>query len=231
MVLGQHETIYCKGDQLFIVHILCTDNFQLSTNNSYFPQMAKMCPTSSFLPFIPSQESCPSLFLTGIRQQTPVSLLQHSSLQNFHIIKISVESTMTCWVSAGLSRAQSSMSGGNRASSSTSYLADANERPNLTVLINAMVTKLLPTDSSAAVKSFLNVQFSDARTMLGNCSVILSVLFMLRCTVTPQPPLHFKYRQTKRSSYLLDPQERLRSSNFPVQAHLMILHLWTYLFL
>ena len=105
----------------------------------------------------------------------------------------------------GIGWAQSSMSGGNRASSSTSYLADANERPNLTVLINAMVTKLLPTDSSAAVKSFLNVQFSDARTMLGNCSVLLSVLFMLRCTVTPQPPLHFKYRQTKRSSYLLDP--------------------------
>ena len=67
----------------------------------------------------------------------------------------------------GIGWAQSSMVDGARASSSTSYLASANDRPNLTVLVNAMVTKLLPLNTPAGVKSFRNVQFSDARTFSG----------------------------------------------------------------
>ncbi len=50
------------------------------------------------------------------------------------------------------------MSKGVRASSSTSYLAAANSRPNLTVLINALVTKLLPTGTSGGLRSFRNVE-------------------------------------------------------------------------
>lgn len=67
----------------------------------------------------------------------------------------------------GIGWAQSSMSKGVRASSSTSYLAAANSRPNLTVLINAMVTKLLPTGASGGLRSFRNVEFVDARTSKG----------------------------------------------------------------
>ena len=67
----------------------------------------------------------------------------------------------------GIGWAQSSMVDGARASSSTSYLASANDRPNLTVLINAMVSKLLPTNTPSGVKSFRSVQFSDARTFSG----------------------------------------------------------------
>lgn len=73
----------------------------------------------------------------------------------------------------GIGYAQSSMTGGARTSSSTSYLADANARPNLTVLINAMVTKLLPTKTAATgVNSFLTVQFSDARTFSGMAKIV-----------------------------------------------------------
>ncbi|KAF8962180.1 hypothetical protein BDZ97DRAFT_1920652 [Flammula alnicola] len=55
---------------------------------------------------------------------------------------------------------QSSAGGGMRSSSSTSYLAQANGRPNLTVLIHATVTKLVHTSSSKGVKAFRGVQFT-----------------------------------------------------------------------
>lgn len=67
----------------------------------------------------------------------------------------------------GIGWAQSTMDGGLRTSSSTSYLASTQGRPNLTVVINAMVTKLLQTGSSRGLKSFRSVQFSDARTNSG----------------------------------------------------------------
>lgn len=67
----------------------------------------------------------------------------------------------------GIGWVQSSMHGGTRVSSSTSYLAAASGRPNLTVLINAMVTKLLPTGGSGGLESFRRVQFTDSRTESG----------------------------------------------------------------
>lgn len=59
------------------------------------------------------------------------------------------------------------MDDGLRASSSSSYLASANLRPNLTVMINAMVIKLLSTSSANGLKTFRDVQFADARTKTG----------------------------------------------------------------
>lgn len=67
----------------------------------------------------------------------------------------------------GIGWAQSSMDDGLRASSSSSYLASANLRPNLTVMINAMVIKLLSTSSANGLKTFRDVQFADARTKTG----------------------------------------------------------------
>ena len=65
----------------------------------------------------------------------------------------------------GIGWVQSSMDAGLRGSSSSSYLAISNERPNLTVMINAMVTKLIQTSSTPAqgLKTFRAVQFADAR--------------------------------------------------------------------
>ena len=59
----------------------------------------------------------------------------------------------------GIGFVQSSIGGGVRSSSSTSYLANANKRPNLTVLINVTVEKLLKTGMRANLKSFRSVQF------------------------------------------------------------------------
>ncbi|PPQ80124.1 hypothetical protein CVT25_001423 [Psilocybe cyanescens] len=61
----------------------------------------------------------------------------------------------------GIGFLQSSVGGGVRSSSSTSYLAKANERPNLTVLINAVVMKVIQTGSThSGLKSFRSVQFT-----------------------------------------------------------------------
>jgi len=62
----------------------------------------------------------------------------------------------------GIGFIQLSVGGGVRSSSSTSYLANANSRPNLTVLINATVLKLLQSGTKGALKSFRKVQFSSS---------------------------------------------------------------------
>lgn len=59
----------------------------------------------------------------------------------------------------GIGFLQSSAGHGSRSSSSTSYLANANGRPNLTVLINATVLKLLQTGNGPLGKAFRSVQF------------------------------------------------------------------------
>ena len=65
----------------------------------------------------------------------------------------------------GIGFVQSSVGGGVRSSSSTSYLANANSRPNLTVLINATVVKLLQSGSKGTLKSFRSIQFSSSPGM------------------------------------------------------------------
>ncbi|KIM44803.1 GMC oxidoreductase [Hebeloma cylindrosporum] len=77
----------------------------------------------------------------------------------------------------GVGFLQSSAGGGVRSSSSTSYLAQANTRPNLTVLINATVLKLVQTGTgSLGAKSFRGVQFqrSSTITVTARKEVILS---------------------------------------------------------
>ncbi|KJA13938.1 GMC oxidoreductase [Hypholoma sublateritium FD-334 SS-4] len=64
----------------------------------------------------------------------------------------------------GVGWAQSTMTQGARVSSSTSYLSIANTRPNLTILINAMVTKLINTGMSGGLMGFQRVQFTDGLT-------------------------------------------------------------------
>ena len=65
----------------------------------------------------------------------------------------------------GIGFVQSSIGRGVRSSSSTSYLANANSRPNLTVLINVTVMKLLQSGTKGALKSFRSVQFSSSPGM------------------------------------------------------------------
>ncbi|KAF8962410.1 hypothetical protein BDZ97DRAFT_1939825 [Flammula alnicola] len=63
----------------------------------------------------------------------------------------------------GIGWLQSSAGGGSRSSSSTSYLAQANGRPNLIVVINTVVTKLIQTGvTSSGLKSFRAVQFASS---------------------------------------------------------------------
>jgi choline dehydrogenase-like flavoprotein len=62
----------------------------------------------------------------------------------------------------GMGWLQSSTGGGVRSSSSTSYLAQSNRRPNLTVVINTIVTKLVQTGTSQGKPTFLGVQFSSS---------------------------------------------------------------------
>ena len=116
----------------------------------------------------------------------------------------------------GIGWAQSSMVNGERASSSTSYLASANDRPNLTVLINAMVTKLLPIDTPAGARTFRNVQFSDARTFSGKYRLFSSFFLALTCL---QSPLLSKFKPQKKSSYQPEPWEHRKSSSSPASAH------------
>ena len=66
----------------------------------------------------------------------------------------------------GIGFIQASIGGGIRSSSSTSYLAHANSRPNLSmVLINATVLNLLQSGTKGALKSFRSVQFSNSPGM------------------------------------------------------------------
>ncbi|KAF8178724.1 hypothetical protein BJ912DRAFT_1063051 [Pholiota molesta] len=79
----------------------------------------------------------------------------------------------------GVGFVQSAVGGGSRSSSSTSYLAQANSRPGLTVLINATVLKLVKTGTSAKGIQFKSVQFASgpgvaATTVTANNEVILS---------------------------------------------------------
>ena len=62
----------------------------------------------------------------------------------------------------GIGWVQSSIGNGVRSSSSTAYLRKALSRPNLHVLINATVTKLLPTGFRGSKISFSGVQFASS---------------------------------------------------------------------
>ncbi|KAF8797727.1 alcohol oxidase [Phlegmacium glaucopus] len=62
----------------------------------------------------------------------------------------------------GIGWIQSTIGGGVRSSSSTSYLRKALSRPNLHVLINATVMKLLPTGVRGGKISFGGVQFASS---------------------------------------------------------------------
>lgn len=62
----------------------------------------------------------------------------------------------------GIGWVQSSARDGVRSSSSTSYLRKALSRPNLHVLINATVMKLLPTGIRSDKISFGGVQFASS---------------------------------------------------------------------
>ncbi|KAF9530999.1 hypothetical protein CPB83DRAFT_892268 [Crepidotus variabilis] len=61
----------------------------------------------------------------------------------------------------GIGWTQQSIGGGVRSSSSTSYLRSANSRPNLSVLINAQVTRLLPTGIENGKLAFRGVMFAN----------------------------------------------------------------------
>ncbi|KAF8956631.1 hypothetical protein BDZ97DRAFT_1907117 [Flammula alnicola] len=79
----------------------------------------------------------------------------------------------------GVGFVQSVAAGGVRSSSSTSYLAQANTRPGLTVLINATVLKLLKTGTSSKGIQFRSVQFASGpgvtpTTVTARNEVILS---------------------------------------------------------
>ncbi|KAF8192528.1 hypothetical protein BJ912DRAFT_1095103 [Pholiota molesta] len=62
----------------------------------------------------------------------------------------------------GLGFVPGAVNGGVRSSSSTSYLAQANSRPNLTVLINSTVQKVIETGSILGIKVFKSVQFTSS---------------------------------------------------------------------
>jgi hypothetical protein len=62
----------------------------------------------------------------------------------------------------GLGFVPGAVNGGVRSSSSTSYLAQANSRPNLTVLINSTVQKVIETGSIFGIKVFKSVQFTSS---------------------------------------------------------------------
>jgi choline dehydrogenase-like flavoprotein len=62
----------------------------------------------------------------------------------------------------GIGWVQSSIGKGVRSSSSTAYLRKALSRPNLHVLVNATVTKLLPTGFRGSKISFGGVQFASS---------------------------------------------------------------------
>ncbi|PPQ81819.1 hypothetical protein CVT25_013655 [Psilocybe cyanescens] len=71
----------------------------------------------------------------------------------------------------GVGFIQSSAGGGIRSSSSNTYLANANGRPNLTVLVNATVTLLLQTgNSSTGAPSFRSVQYVQSHA-IGNLTI------------------------------------------------------------
>ncbi|KAF9562060.1 alcohol oxidase [Agrocybe pediades] len=81
----------------------------------------------------------------------------------------------------GIGFLQSSAGGGVRSSSSTSYLANASNRPGLTVVVNAPVTKLLSTGNGKAkgTVAFRSVEFraspaTPAGTSTARKEVILS---------------------------------------------------------
>ncbi|KAF8962179.1 hypothetical protein BDZ97DRAFT_1759417 [Flammula alnicola] len=71
---------------------------------------------------------------------------------------------------------QSSAGGGMRSSSSTSYLANANGRPNLTVLIHATVTKLVQTGATAFRGVKFTVTPASSPSAAGNSSVEVTAL-------------------------------------------------------
>ena len=61
----------------------------------------------------------------------------------------------------GIGWVQSSIADGQRSSSATTYLAAAINRPNVHILLNAQVTKLLRTGTIKGVPSFRSVEFAS----------------------------------------------------------------------
>lgn len=81
----------------------------------------------------------------------------------------------------GIGFVQSSAGGGIRSSSSTSYLANANSRPNLVVLINATAILLPQTgNSSTGAPSFRSVQYTISQAT-GNLTIGCFFWSFYRC--------------------------------------------------
>ncbi|KAJ3545659.1 hypothetical protein NMY22_g2348 [Coprinellus aureogranulatus] len=98
----------------------------------------------------------------------PKSLPGHSPSLDAHVVSATRElpaefpfnEDITSGNVLGVSWLQSSIGGGTRSSSATTYLASAIDRPNLDVLINSHVTKLVRTGRNNGKPVFRGVEFS-----------------------------------------------------------------------
>jgi choline dehydrogenase len=64
------------------------------------------------------------------------------------------------WALGSIGWSQSTIGGGTRSSAATAYLTPALSRPNLDVLVNAQVTKLVQTGTKGGKPSFHTVEFA-----------------------------------------------------------------------
>lgn len=107
----------------------------------------------------------------------------------------------------GISWAQSAIGRGKRSSSATTYLSSAINRPNLDVLLNAQVTKLVRTGTVNEKPAFRGVQFANNSQGRFNICSSPSVIETLQ-------KQQLSSMRRKKSSYPLGPLGPLRYFSF-----------------
>lgn len=111
----------------------------------------------------------------------------------------------------GLGWVQSSIGGGTRSSSATTYLAGVVGRRNVDVLLNAQVTKLVKTGTVGGKPSFRGVQFASGP----QCGYHLTVSPLVSTVAYwyPRQRRALPFTLGRKSSYPLVRSALLKSSN------------------
>ena len=146
------------GVSVFLVH---STEIKWSQHEKFVPPVDGHNTTGQFIPSLHGFNGVTSVSLPGFNQTIDPMVLE-ATKQRPDLFPFNEDTSGGDHSLLGIGFLQSSAGQGSRSSSSTSYLAQANSRPNLTVLINTTVLKLLqsPQATSNAVPSFRKVQIA-----------------------------------------------------------------------
>ncbi|KAI0067079.1 aryl-alcohol oxidase-like protein [Artomyces pyxidatus] len=166
------------------------DAWGWSSLQQYFTKMEKLVPSADNL----SQSGKLNPSIHGTSGPLDVSLPGFSLVTDDLVIGATADfpsqfpfnEDMNSGNTIGIGWVQYTIGGGQRASSYTAYIAPAMSRPNLDVLVNTQVTKVIQTGTSSGSPIFRGVQFGAPGGPLFALNATHEVLLCAGAVKTPQ---------------------------------------------